>query len=163
MDFFTGDSDLRKIARHKDCKKLVHFIASFSSFSLSLSLSLSHTHTHTHTTLLCISSCSPFTITQSFLFFLSSIQISISDIICYVKHFSFLCLSVWSCKQSFTETAALFLWLAIKKHGPIRSYSSDGKAQDCHLAALGSIPASAKLKLYCLNKTHIDGHIMSDK
>ena len=40
-----------------------------------------------------------------------------------------------------------------------RSY----RVEDCHLAALGSIPASAKSKLRSLNITHIDGYIMNDK
>ena len=45
----------------------------------------------------------------------------------------------------------------------ITLYSSDGRAEDCHPAAPGSIPASAKLKLRSLNITSCDGYIVSNK
>ena len=42
----------------------------------------------------------------------------------------------------------------------IRMYSSGGRAEDCHPAALGSINPSAMSKLQALNITHIDGYVV---
>ena len=54
---------------------------------------------------------------------------------------------------SFSEVHSIQHQLFVKMyiHSPIiRPYSSDGRTEDCHLAALGSIPASAKSKLFVI-------------